>query len=707
MSADHIKTISDKPVLIVGAGPSGLIVGIELARRGVPFHLIDRMADPAPWSAAIFIKSRSLEILAGLGLIDSFMERGQIVDGVDLYLGERYVGSYRFRDLDTPYPYILSIPEEQTINLLTKKLEQHSGCIERGVEFLGLEETDDGVRARLKSEEFGDYLLEAEWVVAADGYHSAVRDAIGDQFDGKDYPELWGVVDSQIDNWSHPRNLTQCRSEERTTMIRFRMGCPLGLLALTVLLTTVRVALAGMDVSLEREFQRLMDIQRRVENLPAHRELEQLRQRILSLRARIETLAREPPGRTEWERESLETEIDALSSELAANQKMIVNFREAVSRGQRERFFTDVQHRIAVFTFDDPHGTGLGDPISFLLSKKLLFSARVSSFAIVNYRQGTNCDSSDNVAYFDRVDAITKDQNFPLAVWGRLSRTERGVRIDSFLQVPSDADKSPYMRNIRLPAAMGGGSLVVRLKPDRILLQSLSINPDEISLLRAAAEQVATLRSQPTISATVTGRLGAGDYESGAYSIIDSERDWVHLRLANGRLGWTSVDQFCTGVCRTLLDVANFTNDIIALTSGLPARPVAISLTREAQAMSQQLTALVALPGDTKRATEIAEHWASGGSTVPGGAGFANLLAVARVKAELMRASTTEPIFDRIRVERRVIERIADQLAKASVADPSDLNVVENLAVLFAYIGDDRRRRLALQIAADLKAKAR
>ena len=92
LSSDHITTISDKPVLIVGAGPTGLIVGIELARRGVPFHLIDRMASPAPWSAAIFIKSRSLEILAALGLIDDFIERGQIVDGVDVYLAENHVG---------------------------------------------------------------------------------------------------------------------------------------------------------------------------------------------------------------------------------------------------------------------------------------------------------------------------------------------------------------------------------------------------------------------------------------------------------------------------------------------------------------------------------------------------------------------------------------------------------------------------------------
>ena len=216
-------TISDKPVLIVGAGPTGLLVAIELARRDIPFHLIDRMARPASWSAAIFIKSRSLEILATLGLIDAFLERGQIVDGIDVYLAEQNVGSYRFHDLDTPYPYILSIPEEQTIRLLTEKLEALSGRVERGVTFLGLEERNGSVTARLKSEESGEYLLEAQWVVGTDGYHSAVRDAIGDQFDGKDYPELWGVVDSQIENWCHPRNLT-CAQLQPPNVIPFPLG---------------------------------------------------------------------------------------------------------------------------------------------------------------------------------------------------------------------------------------------------------------------------------------------------------------------------------------------------------------------------------------------------------------------------------------------------------------------------------------------------
>ena len=223
MSSDRITTVSDKPVLIVGAGPTGLIVGIELARRGVPFHLVDRMAGPAPWSAAIFIKSRSLEILAALGLIDAFLERGQIIDGVDIYLAEKRAASIRFHDADTPYPYILSIPEDQTKELLTEKLEALSGQVEWGVEFLGLEARDGSVKARLKSEESGEYLLEAQWVVGTDGYHSAVRDAIGDQFDGKDYPELWGVADTHIENWRHPRNVT-CGQFEPPNVLPFPLG---------------------------------------------------------------------------------------------------------------------------------------------------------------------------------------------------------------------------------------------------------------------------------------------------------------------------------------------------------------------------------------------------------------------------------------------------------------------------------------------------
>jgi hypothetical protein len=238
-------------------------------------------------------------------------------------------------------------------------------------------------------------------------------------------------------------------------------------------------------------------------------------------------------------------------------------------------------------------------------------------------------------------------------------------------------------------------------------VQSLDVDYDKTSLLTMGADQVAMLRASPAAAAPITGRLGDGN---GSYSIVGSERDWVQLRLADGTSGWTSIDQFCTDICRALLDVANFANDVVALTSGFPARPMSKSLTREAEAMLQQLTALMSLPNNPNRAIEIAKRWAGVASPraiASGSAGFANLLAIARVQLELMRVSARKPKFDRIRLDRQAIGQIADQLAEASVADPSDVDIVENLAVLFGYLGDNTRRRLALEIAANLKTKAR
>jgi|SRR5215467_4062749 len=508
-------------------------------------------------------------------------------------------------------------------------------------------------------------------------------------------------------------------------MIGLRAGWLGALLAFTLMSAIAGVALAGKTNrnNADALTELLSSITRSLQDLQKH---EQRPEEMLLLMMMMQQMAGKD---VDWGAEILairrkleETkaigkdvdwgpEILAVQRKLEETKETLLNPREGISGGQRERFFPDVRHRLAVFTFDDPHATGLGDPISFLLSKKLLFSSRVTSFAIVNYRQGADRDSSSDLAYFDRVDAVTKDQNFRLAIWGRLSRTERGVRIDSFLQIPSDAEKSPYERTIQLPAAMGGGTLTARLKPDRLLMQSLYVDYDKTSLLKTAAEQIAILRASPAVAAPVAGRLvGGGNDTTGSHSILGLERDWAQLRLADGTSGWTSVDQFCTDICRSLLDVANFANDLVALTSGLAARPLSKSLTRDAETMLQQLAALVSLPDNPNRATEIAERWTGVGSSrgiASGGAGFANLLAVARVKLELKRASAREPNFDRIRLDRRAIGRIADRLAEASVADPSDVDIVENLAVLFGYLGDNTRRKLALEIAANLKAKAR
>jgi 4,5-epoxidase len=212
-----------RPVLIVGAGPTGLVVAIELARRGIPFRLIDRRPEPVNWSRAIFIKPRTLEILASLGLQDQFYELGQVINRVDVYSSETKMASYEFDGLDTPFPHILSIPEEETIRILTDKLAKLGDTVERGVEFVALRQNEQHVRAKLKDKKRGEYYLEASLVVGADGYRSAVRDAIAVEFEGREYPELWGVFDTDLSNWNHDRD-TVCAQLAAPIVIPFPLG---------------------------------------------------------------------------------------------------------------------------------------------------------------------------------------------------------------------------------------------------------------------------------------------------------------------------------------------------------------------------------------------------------------------------------------------------------------------------------------------------
>jgi 2-polyprenyl-6-methoxyphenol hydroxylase-like FAD-dependent oxidoreductase len=194
------------PILVVGAGPTGLVLAIELLRRGVPVRLIDRLAHARGWSQAIFIKQRTLEILASLGLVTRFVIAGEWVRRIAFYSGGRQVSGYDFEGVNSPYQNILSIPESASIAILTEELRRLGGEVEYGTEFIRLSEKDDRVSVELRTPERGDITIDAPWVVGTDGYHSAVRDAIRDAYDGRDYEEFWGVFDTRLMNWRRPRD---------------------------------------------------------------------------------------------------------------------------------------------------------------------------------------------------------------------------------------------------------------------------------------------------------------------------------------------------------------------------------------------------------------------------------------------------------------------------------------------------------------------
>ncbi len=139
-----------------------------------------------------------------MGLVERFVQRGRVIRAIDLFSGGAQVASVGLDGLDSPFPFDLCLPEEETERLLTEELERLGGRIERGVEFIGLEQGVQGVQARLRAPGGRERRLDASWVVGTDGLHSAVRAQIDDAFEGHDYPTLWGVADAHLDNWHRP-----------------------------------------------------------------------------------------------------------------------------------------------------------------------------------------------------------------------------------------------------------------------------------------------------------------------------------------------------------------------------------------------------------------------------------------------------------------------------------------------------------------------
>lgn len=193
----------DPAVLIVGAGPTGLTLAIELARRAVPVRIVDRLTDPPLHSRGLGVQPRTLEVFERIGVIDAALEAGQIARGFNFYSDRRRIGGLTFAGLDAPYPFMFALEQSQTERVLTDRLRDLGVAVDRGVEATALTQDDHGVVVTLRQPAGLTEQIHTDWVVGCDGAHSTVRDLLGLPFAGATYPDHWLLGDMHID-WRLP-----------------------------------------------------------------------------------------------------------------------------------------------------------------------------------------------------------------------------------------------------------------------------------------------------------------------------------------------------------------------------------------------------------------------------------------------------------------------------------------------------------------------
>jgi 2-polyprenyl-6-methoxyphenol hydroxylase-like FAD-dependent oxidoreductase len=184
----------DVDVLIVGAGPVGLFLANECARRKLRFRIVESRAGQSQHSKALAIFPRTLEVFDMAGLAGPFLEAANRVAWVALRSPQRTLARLRFAPPGTPYPFVAMVAQDVTERLLVERLARRGGSIEYETAFVSAAQQPDHVQVALDRR--GETsAVRATFVVGCDGAHSAVRHALALTFEGAEYADSFMLAD--------------------------------------------------------------------------------------------------------------------------------------------------------------------------------------------------------------------------------------------------------------------------------------------------------------------------------------------------------------------------------------------------------------------------------------------------------------------------------------------------------------------------------
>ncbi len=200
-------------VLIIGGGPTGLVLALWLTKLGVKVRIIDKTAEPSTTSRALAVQARTLELYRQLDLADAVVEQGHRVPAVNLWVKGEPATRLPFETIGsdlTPYAFLQIFPQDQHERLLIERLEALGVSVERRSELVGFTDEGDGVTARLRGPEGREDSCEMRYIAGCDGARSLVRETIGTGFPGGTYRQIFYVADVEaagpalMSTWMRP-----------------------------------------------------------------------------------------------------------------------------------------------------------------------------------------------------------------------------------------------------------------------------------------------------------------------------------------------------------------------------------------------------------------------------------------------------------------------------------------------------------------------
>src|SRR5262245_55942174 len=197
-----METTIKTEVVIIGAGPTGLSLACQFIRYGIDFVIVEKNESITPYSKAIGVHARTLEVYEQIGLAQLAVEQGSIAARGRLLVGGEVRGELDFSNIGeglSSYPYVLMLEQSKNEKLLYEYLQSRGKEVLWRTELESLSQNDSSVTARIRAADGTSRIIESKYLVGCDGPKSLVRHTLGLSFEGSTFERMFYVADAQVD----------------------------------------------------------------------------------------------------------------------------------------------------------------------------------------------------------------------------------------------------------------------------------------------------------------------------------------------------------------------------------------------------------------------------------------------------------------------------------------------------------------------------